>query len=227
MSQAFFVTGTDTEVGKTFVTCALMQGLRSANKTVVGYKPISAGAELSHHGLLNDDAVLLQRNASFPLAYEAVNPIVFAPAIAPHIAAQQAGQHINIDTVATGFKHLQEKEADVLLVEGAGGWRLPLGNGRYLSDWVVQEQLPVILVVGMKLGCLNHAMLTIESILAAGLTLAGWVANSPAGEQAYLNENITYLREHIHAPYLGHLPFMPEADASQAAQFLTVSTLLK
>ncbi|WP_434339167.1 dethiobiotin synthase [Motilimonas cestriensis] len=227
MSQAFFVTGTDTEVGKTFITCALMQGLRSVNKTVIGYKPIAAGAELSHHGLLNEDALLLQRNGSIDLPYEAINPIVFAPPIAPHIAAQQAGQAISMEMVNIGFQQLKHQESDFLLVEGAGGWRLPLGNGQYLSDWVASEQLPVILVVGMKLGCLNHAILTAESIIASGLKIAGWVANSSASEQAYLTENIDYLRQHIYAPYMGHVPFMPQANALEAAQCLDVTSMLE
>ncbi|MCE2595455.1 dethiobiotin synthase [Motilimonas sp. 1_MG-2023] len=226
MSQAFFVTGTDTEVGKTFITCALMQSLRDMKKTVIGYKPIAAGAELSHHGLLNEDALLLQQHGSFDLPYEAINPIVFAPPIAPHIAAQQAGQVISMARVDAGFQQLKTQGADIVLVEGAGGWRLPLGDGQYLSDWVADKQLPVILVVGMKLGCLNHAILTAESIIACGLKIAGWVANSPASEQAYLTANIDYLRQHIDAPYFGHMPFMPQADALEAAQCLDVAAML-
>ncbi len=235
MTQAFFVTGTDTEVGKTFVSCALMQALRQAGQSVIGYKPIAAGAELSHHGLLNDDALLLQQNGSFSLPYEAVNPIVFAPPIAPHIAAAQAQQTINMAVVEQGYQNLLGQGADTLLVEGAGGWHLPLGNGQYLSDWVEQKQLPVIMVVGMKLGCLNHALLTAQSITRAGLKLVGWVANSPGVEQDFLAENIAFLEQAIDAPLLGHIPAMAGAlgefsdimtAAEQASAKLDLSALL-
>ncbi|MCE2570061.1 dethiobiotin synthase [Motilimonas eburnea] len=234
MTQAFFVTGTDTEVGKTFVSCALMQALRQAGQTVIGYKPIAAGAELSHHGLLNDDALLLQQNGSLPLPYEAVNPIVFAPPIAPHIAAAQAQQTINMQVVEQGYQNLLEQGADTLLVEGAGGWHLPLGNGQNLSDWVAQAQLPVIMVVGMKLGCLNHALLTAESITRAGLKLVSWVANSPGVEQGFLAENIAHLEQVIDAPLLGKIPAMNGAQsefsdvmaaAKQAADNLNIAPL--
>lgn len=235
MTQAFFVTGTDTEVGKTFVSCALMQALRQAGKSVIGYKPIAAGAELSHHGLINDDALLLQHNGSVELPYEAVNPIVFAPPIAPHIAAAKAQQSINMSVVEQGYQHLLGKGCDTLLVEGAGGWRLPLGNGQYLSDWVAQAQLPVIMVVGMKLGCLNHALLTEQSIASAGLKLVGWVANSPGVEQDFLADNIAYLTQAIDAPFLGQIPAMAGAQgefddimaaAKQASSQLDITPLL-
>lgn len=231
--RAFFVTGTDTEVGKTFVSVALLHMLNSQGKLTAGYKPIAAGCESTEQGLRNEDALALQANSSLDLSYDEVNPIALEAPIAPHIAAMQsvngaAATPISIDTIREGVNKLLQKKPDVLLVEGAGGWRLPLGedfdgNTRYLSDVAIELNLSVILVVGMRLGCLNHAVLTAESIRKDGLKLAGWVANHIDPDMPFLSENIKSLKGLLNAPFLGSLPQVnTPADASA---FLDLSVL--
>jgi dethiobiotin synthetase len=214
--RAFFVTGTDTEVGKTFVTEALLILLNKKGLLTAGYKPIAAGCEVTENGLRNEDALTLQKHSNIDLSYDEVNPIAFEAAIAPHLAAQNirednTAQPISIDTVREGFIHLLQKKPDVLIVEGAGGWRLPLGidyenQPRYLSEFVVERNLSVILVVGMRLGCLNHAVLTAECIRNDGLKIAGWVANQIDPDMPYLDDNIESLKTLLDVPFLGSIP---------------------
>lgn len=214
--RAFFVTGTDTEVGKTFVSEALLILLNKKGLLTCGYKPIAAGCELTAQGLRNDDALALQKHSSIELNYDEVNPLAFEEAIAPHLAAQNlsedaTAQPISIDTVREGFNCLLQKKPDVLIVEGAGGWRLPLGidfegQARYLSEFVAERNLSVILVVGMRLGCLNHAVLTAECIRNDGLKIAGWVANQVDPDMPFLNENIDSLKTLLNAPFIGSVP---------------------
>lgn len=214
--RAFFVTGTDTGVGKTFVTKALLILLNKKGLLTAGYKPIAAGCELTAQGLRNEDALALQKHSSIDLSYDEVNPIPFEAAIAPHLAAQNlnedmTAQPISIDTVREGFISLLQKEPDVLIVEGAGGWRLPLGidfegQPRYLSEFAVERNLSVILIVGMCLGCLNHAVLTAECIRNDGLKIAGWVANLVDPDMLSLESNIDSLKILLNAPFIGSIP---------------------
>ncbi|MBL4629889.1 MAG: dethiobiotin synthase [Paraglaciecola sp.] len=214
--RAFFVTGTDTEVGKTFVSEALLILLNKKGLLTAGYKPIAAGCELTEQGLRNEDALALQQHSNMDLTYNDVNPIAFEEAIAPHLAAQNlsedhTAQVISIDTIDAGFIGLLQKNPDVIIVEGAGGWRLPLGiddagQPRYLSEFVVAQQLSVVLVVGMRLGCLNHAVLTAECIRNDGLTIAGWVANQIEPNMPFLVDNIDSLKMLLGAPFMGSLP---------------------
>lgn len=214
--RAFFVTGTDTEVGKTFVSVGLLGILNQKGLLTAAYKPVAAGCEVTEQGLRNADALDLQSHASMDLSYDEVNPIAFEAAIAPHIAAQKMAQDnplqsISVDTIREGFNNLLQKKPDVLVVEGAGGWRLPLGidfegHARYLSEVVVERNLSVILVVGMRLGCLNHAVLTAECIRNDGLKIAGWVANQIDPDMPQLQENIDSLKSLLDAPFLGALP---------------------
>lgn len=213
--RAFFVTGTDTEVGKTFVTEAILMKLNKKGLLTAGHKPIAAGCDVTSQGLRNEDALVLQKNSSIDLSYNEVNPIAFKAAIAPHLAAQDlhkdsTAQPISIDTIREGFVSLLQKKPDVLFVEGAGGWRLPLGidyegQTRYLSEFVVERNLSVILVVGMRLGCLNHAVLTAECIRNDGLKIAGWVANQIDPDMKFLKENIDSLKMLLNAPFIGFL----------------------
>jgi dethiobiotin synthetase len=231
--RAFFVTGTDTEVGKTFVTEALLILLNKKGLLTAGYKPIAAGCELTPQGLRNKDALALQKHSSIDLSYDEVNPIPFEAAIAPHLAAQdfnqdKTAQPISIDTVREGFICLLQKKPDVLIVEGAGGWRLPLGidfegQPRYLSEFVVERNLSVILVVGMRLGCLNHAVLTAECIRNDGLKIAGWVANLVEPDMPFLDSNIDSLKVLLDAPFMGTIP---RVDApTDAGTYLDLSVL--
>ncbi|MFM4802765.1 dethiobiotin synthase [Aeromonas bivalvium] len=221
----FFITGTDTDVGKTLVTRALLQGLSAEGLACAGYKPVSAGCEPTPEGLRNRDALLLQQAASVALPYEWVNPFAYAPPIAPHIAATQAGQPIDEAGITAGLRRIEGSSADWVLVEGAGGWHLPLNEHRLLSDWVAQQRLPVVLVVGAKLGCLNHALLTLAAIEQAGLSLAGWVMNRlPCGMSCY-EENLATLRQRLPAPLLGEIPTLSDPDSANLREYINISLL--
>lgn len=196
---AWFVTGTDTEVGKTFVTCALLHVLRAAGVRAVGMKPVAAGTDGDGR---NDDVERLLAASPFAAPRALVNPYLFAPAIAPHIAAAEAGQAIDVEHIASAFAALRER-ADAVLVEGVGGFLVPLGEGVDSADLAERLALPVILVVGMRLGCINHALLTVEAIAARRLRLAGWVANRIDGQMPRFDENLAALSARIAAPLLG------------------------
>lgn len=211
--KQYFVTGTDTEVGKTYVTCHLLRAATQAKLTSIGYKPIAAGCDLVDGEWVNEDAANIQKASGLSLPISEINPIALKPPIAPHIAASEAGVELTQDAIEKGLNHLQGYNVDFLLMEGAGGWRLPLSLGsdivptRYLSDVVKSLNMPVILVVGMRLGCLNHAMLTAEAILADGLTIAGWVANDVTGNMTRYDENLASLKAMMPAPLLAEIPF--------------------
>ena len=162
--KGYFITGTDTGAGKTVVSLALMHALQVQGKSVAGMKPVSAGCITTETGLRNDDAVQLQNASSVKLSYDVVNPYAYEPAIAPHIAAQAIGEHIALDKITTCYRQIAS-EVDIVIVEGAGGWLVPINDRETMADIARQLGLPVILVVGMRLGCLNHALLTAESIL--------------------------------------------------------------
>ena len=224
-TKTFFIAGTDTDVGKTFVASGILQCANARGLSTAGYKPISAGCELTDEGLRNEDALVLQANSSLDLQYDEVNPIAFADPVAPHLAAKRSNTAISIEDVSNGYRVLVQKSPEFLLVEGAGGWRLPLdNNGHFLSDFVTQQKLPVILVVGMKLGCLNHAMLTIEAIERDGLKVVGWVANFVDPQMLYQEDNVKTLKSLIHAPCLGEVPFLENAD--NPAQYIDLGPIL-
>ncbi|NQZ82259.1 MAG: dethiobiotin synthase [Colwellia sp.] len=220
----FFITATDTDAGKTYVATSLVCALVNKGKRVAVYKPISAGCQQINSVLINDDAQLLQSAANCQQSITDINPIAFEPAIAPHIAAQQCQKTIDIEDINAHYQKLKVLNADVIITEGAGGWRLPLGNGKFLSDFVKQNKQKVILVVNMKLGCLNHAILTYQSILGDGLECIAWVANC-IEPMPYLQENITELKNLLPIPQLAYLSF--EKDMEIAAQQFDLSTLLR
>ncbi len=218
MARGYFITGTDTEVGKTWCTVGLMAALQQQGKTVVAMKPVASGCERTVEGLRNDDALRLQAQASIELPYESANPYAFEPAIAPHLAAAQNGITIRLDAIVDAFQRLQGK-ADVTLVEGVGGWQVPLNETENVADLAHALGLPVILVVGLRLGCINHALLTAESIRASGCTLAGWIANGIDPAMAEQQNNIASIQQRIAAPLLGVVPYQeglaPEAIAER------------
>lgn len=222
--KSFFIAGTDTEVGKTFIAQALMEGVKARGKTCLGFKPVSAGCDVTEKGLRNQDALLLQHRASFDIPYEVVNPIAFENPAAPHLAARQENSPIKLNVMENSWQALQAFNPDVCLVEGAGGWRLPLDEQHFLSDFPIQKNIPVILVVGMKLGCLNHARLTAEIIQSDGLTIAGWVANQIDPDMALVDENIHSLKQLIPAEFLGHVPFSESPDS--AVKHIKFNTLI-
>jgi len=218
----FFITATDTDAGKTYVATSLVYALVAKGKRVAVYKPISAGCQQVGSLLINEDAQLLQAAANCQQLITNINPIAFEPAIAPHIAALQCQKSINIVEINEHYQKLKTLKADVIITEGAGGWRLPLGNGTFLSEFVQQNHQKVILVVNMKLGCLNHAVLTYQSILADGLECIAWVANC-IEPMPYLQENITELESLLPIPKLACLAF--EQDMKVAVKQFDLSAL--
>jgi len=219
MAEGYFITGTDTECGKTEITLGLMQKLQSTGYSVLGMKPVASGAVPTADGLRNDDARRILRQASIPLQYDLINPFAFEPPIAPHVAAEQAGMDIRFGRILESLRELSNR-ADLVVVEGVGGWRVPLGNDGAVSDLARAMNLPVVLVVGMKLGCINHALLTAESILSGGFKMTGWVANVVHPEMLEQEANIATLKREITAPCLGVVPYMPQITVQAVADRL-------
>ena len=219
--MSYFITGTDTGVGKTLISCALLHFFAAQGKRVAGFKPVAAGCDADGY---NDDAKALRTASTMPLSYGQVNPYCLHDAIAPHIAAQNEGVHIDLARILNSYHELAG-QADEVIVEGAGGFLVPLNDTQDGGDLAIQLGLPIILVVGMRLGCLNHALLTVEAIAARGLTLAAWVANVVDADMDALQENIEALRERIAAPLLGIVPYMAEPDARVAAELLNLDCL--
>ncbi|WP_394203564.1 dethiobiotin synthase [Shewanella waksmanii] len=222
--MVYFIAGTDTDCGKTLVASALLYRFSELGSTL-GVKPIASGCEHTPSGLRNSDALSLIAHANIALDYQIINPIAFEPAIAPHIAAKQQGLALTCDVIHQALAKVPFEGVDFGLVEGAGGWRLPLGQGEYLSQVVVQQQYPVILVVGLKLGCLNHALLTQEALQADGVEIAGWVGNLVDPHMSCLEENIDSLHQMMSAPCLGIIPHVPGGNVYQAATYLDISAL--
>ena len=217
----YFVTGTDTGVGKTVVTLGLMQCLQSQGHAVAAMKPLASGCDRLATGIRNDDALLLQQQASVVLAYEQVNPYAFEPAIAPHIAAAQCGARIDPEKILQAYSGLAGR-AVCVVVEGVGGWRVPLGERRAMAVLARGLGLPVVLVVGLRLGCLNHALLTADSIAATGCTLAGWVANRLPPPPECAQETISSLKSMINGPLLGAVPVLSGVSAGAIADHLSL-----
>lgn len=222
--KTFFIAGTDTNVGKTLVAAGLLVAAKNYGLTTAALKPLAAGCEKTDVGLRNADALLLQSVITEPLVYEQINPIALEAAIAPHIAAQQGKRVLSADRLA-GFCRGSLNLADFTLVEGAGGWRVPLNPQETLADVAKILRLPVILVVGVRLGCINHALLTVEAIRNDGLQLAGWVANCIDADMPVLEENIHSLAARIPAPCLGVVPWLENATPEAVASALDPESL--
>jgi dethiobiotin synthetase len=211
--KSFFVTGTDTGVGKTLVSAAILEAAAARGLRTLAMKPVASGCENTPEGLRNDDALALIKAMTEPLSYEQVNPVALEPAIAPHVAAAQAGRQVSTQRLVGFCRGLQMRPADLLLVEGAGGWRVPLNDRETYSAMPVELGMPVILVVPLRLGCINHALLTVEAIRRDGLSVAGWVANRPEpGAMECEQETLAYLQNHLGAPCLGVLSHQVGAD---------------
>lgn len=208
MAAAWFVTGTDTGVGKSLVACALMFHLRARYARIAGMKPVAAGAERAPHdgSWSNEDVWALEEAATVDLPRSLVNPYLLQAPVSPHIAAQRDGVSIDVDTITRACTRLRE-QCDALVVEGAGGFRVPLSATLDGSDLAMALGLPVILVVGLRLGCLNHAVLTAESIAARGLKLTGWVANHIDPQMPEQQANIDWLQSQLNVPRLADLPY--------------------
>ncbi|PXW18729.1 dethiobiotin synthase [Pantoea sp. JKS000250] len=217
-----FVTGTDTAVGKTVVSRALLQSFIQTGQKAVGYKPVARCAIKTADGLRNKDAQVLQSSSSIDLPYLAINPLAFQEEeICTH-----PGQIIDYGLLTRGLTSLTQ-QADRVVVEGTGGWRSLMNDGRPLSCWVVEQQLPVVLVVGIQSGCISHALLTAEAIARDGLPLVGWVANRINPGLAQYSDIIEVLQEKIAAPLLGELPYLPRAEQRDLTSWVDISLLEK
>ena len=221
---AFFLTGTDTSIGKTTVACALLQVANQQGLSTLGIKPIASGCEQTPDGLRNSDALLLQQYSSLKLPYQEVNPIALLEPLSPHLAAKNAGRRLTINQLVGYTRATLTHRPQFAIVEGAGGWRVPISDREMLSSLPKELKLPVILVVGMRLGCLNHAVLTAEAIKHDGLVLAGWVANLINPNMAELEANIATLKQRLSAPCLGVVPYQAQIDIVQLASCLTLPT---
>ena len=220
----FFITGTDTDAGKTLVTLALMEKIKLTGHSVAAIKPVAAGVKQYPHGRYNEDAVLLQNQSSIEIDYEAVNPYLFEPPIAPHIAAQKEQVTIELERIALAYTELSAR-IDYTFVEGAGGWLVPLSADADMSDIPSRLGLSVILVVGMKLGCINHARLTMQAIRSAGCDVSGWIATQVDADMQFVDENIKTLKKYLDAPCLGIIPFLEPATAHAAVKYLSINQL--
>lgn len=214
MPSALFVAGTDTGIGKTHAACTLLHALRLAGYRVCGMKPVASGCLETPQGLRNDDALALQAASSTPLPYDAINPVALREPLSPHLAAAYGGVTIRMPPLREAFERLRATH-DGVVVEGVGGWRVPLSSDLMASDIARQWQLPVILVVGLRLGCLSHALLSAEAIAADGCRLIGWIGNRIDPAMLAVEDNLATLRERLPAPCLGVLPHgLPPMDAA-------------
>jgi dethiobiotin synthetase len=218
LKTACFVTGTDTEIGKTYVCCALLHAARQAGLSAAGMKPVAAGLDARGY---NEDVEQLRTASSMALPRSLVNPFALRAAVAPHIAAREEGRPITFAPIREAFEKISQA-ADVVVVEGVGGFRVPLGEEGDSADLAAALGLPVILVVGLRLGCLNHALLTVEAIAARGLPLAGWIGNTLDPAMARREENLACLRDSITAPCLGVIPHAPVGGPAAAAAALCI-----
>lgn len=225
--SGFFITGTDTDSGKTLVSLGLMLRLRQAGYRVNAMKPIAAGASEYPEGFYNADAWQLRQLSSYPQPdYALLNPYLFDQPVAPHLEAARLGVEVDLQHIAKAYNELQA-QADFTLVEGAGGWRVPLGRKLAVSDLPVHLSLPVIMVVGLRLGCLNHAQLTLEAIQADGCTVTGWIASQVDPDMLEVDANIDTLQNLLHAPCLGIVPHLKQPAPEAVAENLDIALLEK
>ncbi|MBL1457250.1 MAG: dethiobiotin synthase [Methylophaga sp.] len=218
MTQHIFVTGTDTEVGKTRISVGLIKVLQQQGLRVAAMKPVASGCEWRDGQLQNEDALALSQQADIKLPYLQVNPYAFEPAIAPHLAAKQVGETISLTVLESQFTAMR-LQADAVVVEGAGGWLVPLNDQQTIADLAKALNLPVVLVVAIKLGCINHALLTVQAIADSGLKLVGWVANDFL-DDSQSTAIIKSLKQRIAAPCLGIVPKLAEDE--DASVYLTL-----
>jgi dethiobiotin synthetase len=224
--RGFFITGTDTGIGKTYVCCGLLQAFSSLGLRVAPMKPVASGSAVHTGKLLNEDTKALLAASDAGVSAEMVTPYVFSEAIAPHIAAQKAGVGIDFKVIAKAYSNLKQ-HADMLIVEGVGGIKVPLNSRQDVADLAKELGLPVILVVGMRLGCINHAILSAAAIIDTGLPFTGWIANCIDDEMPALDANIATLRQKLPAPLLGIIPHHKKLQTAQVALFIKIADGLR
>jgi dethiobiotin synthetase len=223
MTAAAFITGTDTGVGKTLVSASLLAALNATGCVAVGMKPVASGCETMSAGLRNADAQLLLAHSAGTPRYDLINPYAFAEPIAPHLAAALVATEMRLDPIRAAFAALSA-QMQCVVVEGVGGWAVPLSPTLMQADLVQALNLPVILVVGLRLGCINHALLSARAIRADGCTLVGWIGNRIDADMAYAEDNLATLRERLPAPCLGAIPYSPSPDPAQLAAHLELAS---
>jgi dethiobiotin synthetase len=223
--RGWFITGTDTGVGKTRIACLLLEALAREGRRAIGMKPVASGCRETTAGLRNEDAERLLAVSGVAVDYAEVNPYAFAPAIAPHLAAHESGAVIRNEKILESFQRLRQK-APWLVVEGIGGWMVPLGEHLTMADIARAMRLPAILIVGLRLGCLNHALLTASAIRREGVPLAGWIANQIDPAMTHVDENIAALNERIQAPLLARFPYQSPGDHGASAQVFPRETIM-
>lgn len=220
--KVLFITGTDTDIGKTLIATGFLEAANSQGKKTAAIKPVAAGCIDNGEGPQNEDALMLQAAASTELSYQQVNPVALDEPMAPHIAAKEQGKRLSADRL-TGFcRGITLLPVDLVVIEGAGGWRVPINNRESMAEIPKQLNAEVVLVVGLKLGCINHALLTAQAIRSDGLKIAGWVANTMDEDMLRLDENIDTLKQLINEPCLGVIPKLTDKSPQQVATFLTV-----
>lgn len=214
MKQGYFVTGTDTDVGKTLISAALIYSLLKETERVSGMKPVASGSIETGHGLKNEDADLLLEASNVDADYDLICPYRFLPPIAPHIAAQEQGTVISIDHILKCYRRLQAC-SDTVVVEGVGGWQVPLDENKSMSDLAIELDLPVIIVVGVRLGCINHALLTADCVLASGLSVAGWVFNQIDPDMQQVDAVKHSLQNRMPGRLIADIPWQTKPDARE------------
>ena len=224
-AAGLFVTGTDTGVGKTLLSCALLHAFAARGLRSAGMKPVAAGARRRNGELFNEDIEQLRAAGSAAVDEKLINVYSFEPPIAPHIAARLAGIEIKLGSIDRAYRRLA-RHADIIVVEGVGGFCVPLNEREDTGDLAALLHLPVVLVVGMRLGCLNHALLTAAAIEARGLALAAWVANQLDAEMTHAADNIAALEERLHAPCLARIPFQRAPQSRHIAELIDIDVLL-
>lgn len=224
MRPDVYVTGTDTGIGKTFASCALLHALRGQGLRAVGMKPVASGCTWLDGGWKNDDALALQQASAVDVAYADINPFALEHPLAPELAARDAGTEVTLPPILDAYARLATK-ADAVVVEGVGGWAAPLSSSLMQVDLVRALELPVVLVVGLRLGCLNHALLSARAIEADGATLAGWIGSHVDPAMARVEDNLKMLQARLPAPCWGVLPHMPNAEPAAMAGHLRVAQL--
>ncbi len=221
MESGYFITGTDTHVGKTWATVALMRYFKSQGRSVIGLKPVASGCTVRNGMLINEDALLLQENATVKLDYQSINPYAYELPVSPHIAGKD--DPVDLAVIVDGFSAIKT-QAQIILVEGAGGWYSPLNDRQDNSDLAHALALPVVLVVGIKLGCINHAKLTYEAIRSSGIKCAGWVAVCADADAMVPAEIIATIKPLLDVPLLGVLPYLEAPDFDQLAAGIFIAT---
>lgn len=226
MTKGIFITGTDTGVGKTWFTLTLIEALKKQGHQVAGMKPIASGAKWIDGRLINKDAQLIMERCSKPADYELINPVVYELPVAPHIAASQNNESIDLTQIIVGYDQLAS-HAGIIVVEGVGGWRVPISDNAFLSDIVRTLDLPVIMVVGIRLGCINHALLTAGAICADGANLCGWVSNQLDKSYLYKEETIKTLEERLGCAHVADLAYMSKFEPDKMIDQVNLSQILE